>query len=375
MIPIEISELHLSDEARKFLPPNPPPARMMAAKGLAPLGPVDLVSVQIVLTADEDEKIAAAARESVGGLPESLLKAAAESSLDPAILDYLARCTLTPAAKEALILNKAVGDDTLIHIAATETDDRVLDILSGNQARMLKNVSIAEALLDNTKLSYNTKKRLEEFFINDFTANILASDAEAGVTEDDLSKDFAAALATIPAEGEGIEQLTADVFAKEFLEEKQDKDAPAKSKAAPVEEEPQGGVYKQILGMKISQKIKLALKGNKEARSILIKDSNKLVATGVLKNPRITDGEVIMIASSKSSIEDLLRLISVNPAWMRNYPIKVALVNNAKCPIPVAQKLINQLHDHDLKSISKSRGVSGVVKQQAIRILKQRQKR
>lgn len=391
MLPIVVEKLSLTAEARKFLAPAPPPARMMAAKGLAPLGPVELITVQVVLTADEDPKVAEAARGAVVAHPEQQLKAAAAGIKDAPVLDYLAHCELPASVVEALLLNRAVADATLVYVATEGRDEKVLDILSNNQARMLACTDIAEALIENPKLSFSTKKRLEEFFVNDFAAKVLAEPdsaaAPAGAPAAGAADDFVAALAALPQDDSGVADLISHLLEEtpeEAAARAAAQPAPAEAPAAtddeegaeaPAEEEKEeeaGGIYKQILGMKVSHKIKLALKGNKEARGILIKDSNKLVSSAVLKNPRITDGEVQVIAGAKSSIEDLLRLIGANPQWMRSYQIKLALINNPKCPNQLSQKILPMLYDKDLSSLCKSRGIPSALKQSAERLKRAR---
>jgi hypothetical protein len=374
MLPIHVEKLSLSAEARKFLPPAaPPPARMMAAKGLAPLIPADLIAVQIVLTADEDANVANAAKATLTANPEGILKSAAQAFTDAALLDYLSYCGVTASVKEAILLNKNIANETLVHLAKNETDPTVLDILAGNQARMLAHPDIAEFLIDNPKLNFATKKRLEEFFINDFAAKVLAEPepvASTGAPVDTtLTDDFVAALANLPA-GEAA-PLSAEEFAKEFLEENPEESDSAEA----AEPEKKLSQYTQILSMKVSGKIKLALKGNKEARGILVKDSNKLVCGAVLKNPRITEGEVQTIANSKSAIEDLLRGIAGNGQWMRNYQIKLALIQNPKTPFPISQKILPTLFDKDVQSLTKSRGIPGALKQAAERLVRARQKK
>jgi hypothetical protein len=379
MLPIVVEKLTLSDEARKFLPPAPPQARAMAARGLAPLSPADLITVQVVLTADADEAVAAAARQNVAAHPEAIMKAAAAAIPDAAVLDYLSYCAVPAPVKEAILLNKAVANETLVHIAKDEKDANVLDVLSNNQKRMLALPEIAESLIENPALSFATRKRLEEFFVNDFADQFLAdtqaapAGAPAEAAAGDLHAELAAALAGVALEGEST-PVDAAELAKAFLEEKAD-DAKADTEAeGEAVDTKKLSVYKQILNMRVSGKIKLALKGNKEARSILVKDSNKMVCTGVLKNSRITDGEVATIASSKSSIEDLLRIIGSNPAWMRNYNIRLALLNNPKTPFGISQKMLSGLHEKDIEAISKSRGVSGALRQMAERIVRAKKK-
>src|SRR5262245_6888189 len=68
-------------------------------------------------------------------------------------------------------------------------------------------------------------------------------------------------------------------------------------------------LYSQILRMKVGEKLKLALKGNKEARTILVRDANRLIQRFVLQNPRISDDEVLAIAKNRSIDQDMLRKI------------------------------------------------------------------
>jgi hypothetical protein len=374
MLTIEHEQLNLSPEARKFLPPAADPARMMAAKGMAPLSAAEMLTVQAVLTSDVDERIAEAARSSIANLPENILRPAVEGLTQPMVLDRLARSELPAGVREALALNRHLANETLVYLATTERTPLILDILAGNQSRMMAHIAIAEALLDNPQVSFATKKRLEEFFMNDFTARILGGD-EAESTES-LAADFALALGATDSASSETPVSSEDIF-KQFIEETSDSetpvDAPAEQTAEePVEEAKKGSLYSQILGMKMSHKIKLALTGNKEARSLLVKDSNKMVCLGVLKNPRITDGEIITIANSKSAIEDLLRNIASNSQWTRHPAVKSALVHNAKTPVALSLKFIPYLRDNEIAQLSKSKGVPGAIQIAAKRMMTQK---
>src|SRR5262249_26318306 len=110
-------------------------------------------------------------------------------------------------------------------------------------------------------------------------------------------------------------------------------------------------IYQMILTMTVSQKVKLALKGNKEARSLLIKDSNKIVASAVVKNPGISDGEINTVTQSRTVHDDIIRIISNSPEWTKNYVIQANLANNPKTPFPIALKFTRGLHVADLKKL------------------------
>ncbi|MBM4312174.1 MAG: hypothetical protein FJ119_14695, partial [Deltaproteobacteria bacterium] len=62
-----------------------------------------------------------------------------------------------------------------------------------------------------------------------------------------------------------------------------------------------------VLRMDVSDKIKLAIVGNKEARGLLIKESNKVVVKNVLENPRVTDEEIVFYAGNKNLSGEVAR--------------------------------------------------------------------
>lgn len=142
-----------------------------------------------------------------------------------------------------------------------------------------------------------------------------------------------------------------------------------------VEDEQFKSKYQLAQSMGVADKIKMALTGDKEWRGIFIKDSNKLVSSGVMKNPRITDSEVLAIAKSAVQNDDIIRLICSNKEWLKNYNIRKALVENSKTPLPNALRFIASLSDKDIASLAKSKNVSSVISTQAKRIILSKNKK
>ena len=128
-------------------------------------------------------------------------------------------------------------------------------------------------------------------------------------------------------------------------------------------------LWAQILTMGMAEKLKLALRGNKDARNILLRDGSKLIRRFVLQNPRISDMEVIAVARNRSADEDLVRTIAERREWLRNYQIRLALAGNPKTPLVIALKQVSTLDDRDLRTIAKSKNVPQAVGAQARRIL------
>ena len=127
-----------------------------------------------------------------------------------------------------------------------------------------------------------------------------------------------------------------------------------------------------IRNLSIPEKIKLALKGNSSARTLLIRDSNKLIPMFVLENPRLTDSEVQEFARNKELDEGVLREISKNSTWMRLYSVKHSIVANPKTPIDVSLKWVKFLQDKDLRLLAKSKNIPQVLAGQCRKALEKR---
>jgi hypothetical protein len=127
--------------------------------------------------------------------------------------------------------------------------------------------------------------------------------------------------------------------------------------------------YKMAQLMGIGEKIKTALTGDKEWRSILVKDANKLVSGSVIKNPRITDGEILTLIKAGVQNDEIMRLICANKEWTKNYKIRKALVENSRTPVQNAIRYLGTLGEKDLAQLAKSKNIGTVISTMAKRLL------
>ena len=121
--------------------------------------------------------------------------------------------------------------------------------------------------------------------------------------------------------------------------------------------------------LRTNQKIMLAIKGGKEERSLLIREANRLIQVNVVRNGRITEGEIAFIAQMRSINEEVLRIISCNRDWMKKYAIVKALVMNPKTPLALALTFYKRLIDLDLKMLVRDTGVAETLRREAKRFL------
>lgn len=127
--------------------------------------------------------------------------------------------------------------------------------------------------------------------------------------------------------------------------------------------------YQMIQTMGVGEKIKMALTGDKEWRAILVNDNNKLVSGNVIKNPRITEGEILQILKVGVQNDEIIRLICANKEWVKNYAIRKALVDSPKTPLPLALRFLTSLNEKDIAAYAKSKNISSVISTQAKRII------
>jgi hypothetical protein len=128
----------------------------------------------------------------------------------------------------------------------------------------------------------------------------------------------------------------------------------------------------KIARLDVKGRIHLAVRGNKEERSILIRDGTKLVALAVLESPKISDGEVEGFASQKNVLEAVLRGIPMKRRFAKNYTIMRNLVFNPRTPLDTSLGLMKNLLVNDLKNLSGNKEVSETIRKMALRNFRQK---
>jgi hypothetical protein len=119
----------------------------------------------------------------------------------------------------------------------------------------------------------------------------------------------------------------------------------------------------QVLStLPVLDRMKLAMRGTREQRSQLIRDSNKLVAVAVLSSPKLNESEVEAFARMANLSEDVLRVIATNRVWVKNYNVVSALTKNPKIPPALAMNFLQRLNERDLKKLAIDRNVAEPVR-------------
>jgi hypothetical protein len=373
----------------------PHQARLAAASGFLPLPQSDLLEVLVVLQDVEDSEIAEAAKETLASQAvDDLLTAAKSSETSPAVLNYLSAFSKdNREIHEAIVLNNRTPDEAIAGLASTTSDSSVLDLIAANQQRLVRFPKIIDAILANSDRSGEAERRAretrQEFFEKERGAQQIAQElrrrGNSAAAEFFENSDLTGGLSVDEAWliAQHIEVSDAELdnswlpterYEELRMETQEERDANFKraveSERLEVGELPPERVslMRQLMFLNARDRMKLAMKGDREARSILIRDSNRMVATAVIHNPRVTDQEVENIAAMRTVADEVLRLIALNRNWARSYPIIHNLVRNPRTPVPTVLSTLPRIRTKDLKNLTQNRNVSEATRRQAQRL-------
>jgi hypothetical protein len=338
-------------------PKAPPPLRGMGAKGLVPaVAPLDLVTLLYFLSFDADPALAETARRTAEGLPDKIWTVALRAEgVKPEVLDWLAeRFAGRDPALELILLNPSAADETVARLAPV-VSQRLVEIVRQNELRLLRHDDIVRGLCRNPNALASTLDGACDFCVrNGLTLLDVPRLVEAHRRVHGVDP---AAPAAEPVETAAA--LIAE-YGEELAREAVDEGArPAEAEAKKLT------ITQRVMRMSVSEKIKLATLGNKEARTLLLRDSNKLVSMAAATSPRITDGEILSLANSRTVNADVLRYVYSNRELLRTYAIKISLVKNPKVPLPTALKMLYTLQEKDIKELARDRNVPQTIQAQA----------
>lgn len=392
------------------------PSNMMqfAAKGALSVPPDENIEILVYL-AKHNKVFGDLARITLAGWDE---KASLTASSDPKtpqeVLDYLISPeNLRPKLLPALLENPSVSDSELAKFAISASRESIEAMLQSPRVRA--STGVLESLRSNPYLKGNEASTVAQLLNRGEPepshSTVAGSEPQAGATAAPVSEAgtsdeagdvpdeaVSAYLAEHAAEiaqeqdkpfqpvGGIVDLLGTGYFPvsenREMIEKaaEPEKAAASAGPAAAAARKPAGFVppaqrdnaVQKINRLDVKGRIQLAMKGNKEERSILVRDGTKVVALAVLDAPKISDGEVEKFALQKNVLEAVLRQIPLKRRFMKNYIVVRNLVSNPRTPLDLGLGLMKHLLTQDLKNISANKEVSETVRKLALKMYKQK---
>jgi hypothetical protein len=328
--------------------------RLMAAQGLLPLNPVDLVELLHHLLADSDPSIRETAGATLGGIPEGEMLALLKDRETPiGVLAWGLANRAEKELREAALQNPSTPDEA-VEAAAPELPEHLAELVVINQVRLLRRTTLLVALEGNPDLSADQRRRLRE----------LRESFHIGEKPEEPPPPPPPPPEVVaPPEEEEEPVPEAEVLSEE--------EAMVRYLTADERQhEERVSAVQMVYRMNTAEKVIAALKESRSVRAILVRDPNRIVSSAVLGSPKLTEPEIESFAGMRGVSSELLRTIASNKDWTKRYGVVANLVRNPRSPLPVALNLIPRLNPRDLKTIAVDRNVPEVIRKHAQKFIK-----
>lgn len=331
-----------------------PKLALLAAQGLLPIPPEELVPLQVELATGDDPDLAGLSAAALAGLPSARVTGMIQHGAPAEVLAWFARTRREPDVLEAVLRRRDVPRELLADLAE-KVPARVQEVLLLRQDAILDRPEILDALERNPDLSAYSRRRIGEF-----RAHLLPgrkpSATETGETAEEPDA---------PREREPSDE---DVL--EAIEEAQGQ--PAGSTG---ERDHQTGLSEvQVRMLPVPVRRKLARGASKTLRTILIRDPNPQVAVAALSEGGLSDGEAEQVAANRSVVGEVLEEVARRRDWVSKPKIMSALVHNPRTPAGVAVRLLPRIPIRELAGLAKDHNVSSAVRTQARRLYTMRRR-
>lgn len=318
--------------------------QLLAAEGVLPLPPDELISLQVDLALGEDTEVADRARTSLKGLDVRIARSFLEREAGEEVLSWFAEEIAHPVLLEAVLRRRDVPRRVLARLARRIPAD-LQEILLLRQDAIVEEPMILEALEENPEVSGYSLRRIAEYREHLLPRQRTAP-APAAVEYEEMDE------AALQAAIEEVRPLP---------------------ESGEMETERTKLSEGQIRMLPVPARLKLTRGAPRTLRTILLRDSNAQVAVSVIINNNLTDQEVEQTAASRSVVDEVLEAVAKKREWVAKYHVARALIFNPRTPLPTALRLIPRLSVRDLKDLGRDRNVPDAVRSTALRLYRIKQ--
>ena len=321
--------------------------QVLAASGLLPLPPEELIPLQVELARGIDPEISRSAVESLKKVDPRIVAPFLERKAGDEVLAFFATESQHPLLIETILRRRDVPRSLLVDLARRLPAD-LQEILILRQDAIIDEPAILDALERNPDISGYTQRRVTEY------RDHLLPQGRRPVTA--------------PSPGQApVEEMSDQELA--VVVEQVRKEAPVEG-----EVETQTGLSEgQIRLLPVPARLKLARGASRQLRGFLLRDSNTQVALAALFGNPLSDQEVEQAAASRAVSEDVLMAIARKREWVSRYAIAKILTQNPRTPLAISMKLVNRMSVRDLRELSRDKNIADAVRSTALRLYRIKQ--
>jgi hypothetical protein len=314
----------------------------LAAAGLLPLPPEEMIPLQVELARGVDLDVARRASDSLRGMDPRIAAPFLEHQANDQVLSFFATESAHPLLLETILRRRDVPRLLLMDLARRLPAD-LQEILILRQDAILEEPAILDALERNPEVSGYIQRRIAEY-----REHLLPQ-----------------ARRPAPAPSE-VDEISDEELAQAIQV--------VREQTPEGEVETETGLSEgQIRLLPVPARLKLARGASRTLRTILLRDNNSQVALAALFSNPLSDQEIEQAAASRSVVEEVLNAIARRREWISRYNVAKLLIMNPRAPLAISIKMIPRMSVRDLREISRSKSVPDAVRSTALRLYRIKQ--
>lgn len=318
--------------------------QVLAASGMVPLPPEELIPIQVALADSPDGEIAEKARQALVDLDPRLGADYLAERAGEKELAYFVRHVDQPTLIAAILRRRDTPRHLMVELALTISTE-LQETLILRQDAIIEEPEILVALEQNSRLSSHSKRRIWEY-----REHLLPKEKVPPKTQREIEAE--AEALTADEINEAVEEITG-----EKAEVDEDGELDLKKLTA-----------EQVRLLPVPMRLKVARGASKELRNVLVRDKNSQVAVAIITSNPIGESEVEQIAGNRQVCDEVLMEIAKKREWIMKYGIIKALVKNPKTNPAVATKFVPRMSVRDLRDLARDKNVSEAVRGMSLRL-------
>ena len=191
----------------------------------------------------------------------------------------------------------------------------------------------------------------------DEAATVLDALALAAEQGDETAKECLGPLVTVLASGHvesERQRLREEVAERALVSLERILRAPVTLPLRDSQKPPRPPDYGYGRPLTLGERKSLARRPDRTILEKLLADPHPDVIRGVLRNPRLTEDDLLRVATKRPGRPEILREIARSETWSQRPRVRLAIVLNPSAPLDVAVPLAGLLLRHELKLVAEA---------------------
>jgi len=125
----------------------------------------------------------------------------------------------------------------------------------------------------------------------------------------------------------------------------------------------------KVSSLTVGERKTLARTAPRSLIGLLKSEAEPAVFTCLLRNPRLIEDDLVPLLSNEMTPVSILEAVAADRQWTNRYPVRLAIVRNAKTPLRLRLFFLSRIQKNDLQVLAQAPHTAQIIRAAAERIL------